>query len=123
MFKASKKRPPGIKMTVASHHTQICFDTWIQCESLLANIAGLKNSLSKKFFKVVDECAMICMGTFHAIKSGSQHIHRMALLCVGICEECAELCDTHADKQFREFAATCRQCSESMTEIAFTNLQ
>jgi hypothetical protein len=110
-------------MTIASHHTQICFDTWIKCEDLLSDIAGVRTSLSKKFFKVVDECAMICMGTFHAIKSGSQHIHRMALLCVGICEECAELFGSHGDAQFRELAATCKQCSESMTEIAFTNLQ
>ena len=110
-------------MTIANHHTQICLDTWIQCEDLLAKIAGVKNSISKHFLKVMDECAMICMGTFHAIRSKSQHINRMALLCVGICEECADLFDSHGEQEFREFAATCRQCSESMTEIAFTNLQ
>jgi len=110
-------------MTIASHYTQICFDTWVQCEDLLSRISGLKNSISNKFFKVVDECALICMGTFHAIKSKSRHVNRMALLCVGICEECAELFDSHGDEEFRDFIATCRQCSESMTEIAFTNLQ
>ena len=110
-------------MTVASHHTQVCLDTWIQCEELLVNIAGLKNSISKKFFKVVDECALICMGTFHAIKTSSQNMQRMALLCVGICEECAELCETHKDEHFQVCAAACRQCSESLTKIAFTDLQ
>src|SRR5688572_31049838 len=110
-------------MTIASQHTQICLDTWIQCEELLINMSNLKNSISKKFFKVVDECALICMGTFHAIKTRSQNTQRMAMLCVGICEECAELCETSADEQFRVCAAVCRQCSESMTKIAFTDLQ
>ena len=110
-------------MTIASQHTQICFDTWIRCEDLLVNIASLKTSISKKFFKVVDECALICMGTFHAIKTSSMNMQRMAMLCVGICEECAELCETLNDEPFRLCAAKCRQCSESMTQIAFSDLQ
>ena len=109
-------------MMIASCHTQACFNAWIHCEDLLVNIAGLKSSLSKKFAKVVDECALICMGTFHAMKSKSQNVSRMAMLCVGICEECAELCESLEDENFRKCAATCRLCSESMSQIAFSNL-
>jgi hypothetical protein len=110
-------------MTIASCHTQACFDAWIHCEDLLTNMSQFKTSLSKKFFKVVDECALICMGTFHAIKSSSQNISRMALLCVGICEECAELCESLNEEEFLKCAATCRLCSETISQIAFTDLQ
>jgi hypothetical protein len=110
-------------MTIANIHTQACFDAWIKCEDLLENIVVFKISLSKKYTKVVDECALICMGTFHAIKSSSQNISQMALLCVGICEECAALCETLNDEQFQKCAISCRQCAEIMSVIAFTNLQ
>ena len=109
-------------MTIASNHTQACFDAWIHCENLLQNITTAQTQLSRKFAKVVDECALICMGTFHAMKSKSQNISRMAMLCVGICEECAELCESLNDDQFRKCAATCRNCSETMSQIAFSNL-
>jgi hypothetical protein len=108
---------------VASCHTQACFDAWINCEDLLVQLAKAKNTLSKKFTKVLDECALICMSTFHALKSSSQNTTRFAMLCVGICEECAELCETLVEDQFRKCARICRKCSELMTTIAFTNLQ
>ncbi|HEU4471766.1 MAG TPA: hypothetical protein VFR58_11815 [Flavisolibacter sp.] len=110
-------------MTVASYHTQACFNAWMNCEDLLVNLASLKLGLSKKLTKVVDECAMICMGTFHALKTSSQNTRRFALLCVGICEECAELCESQNADYFRECAKVCRKCAETMSVLAFTDPQ
>lgn len=110
-------------MTITSCHTQACFDAWINCENLLTNLGEVKKLVSKKVTKVVDECALICMGTFHALKSRSNNINRFAVLCVGICEECAEICEALNEKEFRDCARICRQCSEQLTGIAFTNLQ
>ena len=110
-------------MTITSYHSQSCLEAWINCENLLVRLAGLKSSLSKKVTKVIDECALICMGTFHAMKSSPQNLNRMAILCVGICEECAEICEAQDDDIFRECAKVCRQCSEQMSKIAFTNWQ
>ncbi len=110
-------------MTTTSPYTKACFDAWMQCENLLVNLSQFQARFSKKVTKVVDECALICMGTFHAIKSSSQNINRMALLCVGICEECAEICESHPDERFLHCAKVCRECSESMSKLAFTDLQ
>ena len=88
-------------MTVTSCHTQACFEAWMNCEDLLVNLAQVKTSLSKKITKVIDECALICMGTFHALKSSSQNAQRFAVLCVGICEECAEICEELRDENFQ----------------------
>ena len=109
-------------MTVASCHTQACFDAWMNCEDLLVRIARAQNKLSKKITKVVDECALICMATIHALKSRSVNVTRFALLCVGICEECAEICEELSDEQFLRCAKVCRQCSERMSALAFSNL-
>ena len=104
-------------MTVTNCHTQACFDAWMNCEDLLSNLAQPQRYFSKEISKVVDECALICMGTFHALKTQSVNISRYALLCVGICEECAELCEQLSEENFRKCASFCRQCSQTMSAL------
>ena len=106
---------------VTSYQTQACFDAWMNCENLLVSLAEAKNAFSQKITKIVDECALICMGTFHAIKSYSPNIKKLALLCVGICEECAEICEGQKESYFMECARICRTCSKSISEIAFSS--
>lgn len=106
-------------LTITSHQTQACFNAWINCENLLVSMAELRISFSRKVLKIVDECAMICMGTFHAIKSYSPHIGNFALLCVGICEECAEICEEQYGESFKECARICRECSKTVSDLAF----
>jgi hypothetical protein len=110
-------------MVVTSSHTNACFYAWMKCEDVLADLAQIQKTLSKKITKVMDECALICMSTFHALKSKSVNANRYAMLCIGICEECAELCDELNEECFKECASLCRQCSETMSSIVFTNLQ
>lgn len=105
---------------VSSCHSNACFNAWIQCEDMLST---LHHSLSRRVSKVIDECALICMGTFHVIKNSSRNMQRMAVLCVGICEECADLCESLDDAALRGCARTCRFCSEKLTEIAFSDWQ
>jgi hypothetical protein len=107
--------------TVTIHQTQACFDAWIKCENLLTTIAEARSAFSKKILKTVDECALICMGTFHAIKTFSPNISNLALLCVGICEECAELCESEGEESFQECARICRHCSRHISQLAFSS--
>ena len=104
-------------MIVTSHHTKACFDAWINCEDLLVNMTQVQRSISQKITKIVDECALICMSTFHALKSRSVNATKYALLCIGICEECAELCDELNGESFKLCAKTCRKCSETMSAL------
>ena len=105
-------------MVVSNCQTQACFDAWVNCENLMVHLAKVHQSLSRKVTKVVDECALICMGTFHALKSKSRNISRFALLCVGICEECAEVCETLEFEEFQNCAKICRVCSQNLTTLA-----
>ena len=104
-------------MMVTSHHTNACFHAWMKCEDMLVNIAQVQTRLSKKITKVIDECALICLSTFHALKNKSVNAGQYAILCIGICEECAELCDEINDENFKHCATACRQCSETMSAI------
>lgn len=98
--------------------TQTCFEAWMNCENLLVSIADVQHYFSRRVVRIVDECAAICMGTFHAIKSNSQNVGNMALLCIGICEECAELCETQHAESFKDCARICRQCSNNLSGLA-----
>jgi hypothetical protein len=109
-------------MIITTTQTQACFDAWIKCENLMETFAKERAVISKQLMKVVDECALICMGTFHAIKSFSPNIKNFALLCVGICEECAEVCESQGDEHLKECARICRRCSKTISELAFSSL-
>jgi hypothetical protein len=63
------------------------------------------------------------MSTFHALKSHSVNSSRYAMLCIGICEECAEVCEELDDDSFKRCAQACRQCSETISSLALSNLQ
>jgi hypothetical protein len=106
-------------MTITSFHTKACFAAWMNCENLLVSLSQVKSSISNKITQVIDECAIICMGTFKALKTGSANMNRIALLCVGICEECADLCESQNDYNFKECARICRECSDTISAIAF----
>jgi hypothetical protein len=105
-------------MIIKNYYTQACFEAWMNCENLLVQLAPIKNKQSKKVTRVIDECALICMGTFHAVKTHSVNLRKIALLCVGICEECAELCELQNDEDFLLCARVCRKCSNTISSLA-----
>lgn len=104
-------------LAIKTIHTNACFNAWVKCESLLMDVHAFKRFLSNKVVKVLDECAFICLGTFNALKTGSVNSPNMALLCVGICEECAELCELHYGDAFKECASICRECANRLSDL------
>jgi hypothetical protein len=95
-------------------------DAWLNCENLLITLSKKHVSFAEKTTQVIDECAHICLATFHALKSNFTKVQNLALLCVGICEECAEICERYNDSYFLSCAAACRQCSLAITQVATT---
>ena len=108
-------------LSIKSLHTNACFDAWMNCENLLTDIQTIKKYLSKQVVRVVDECAFICLGTFHALKTGSVNCKNMALLCVGICEECAEVCEGQNGVVFQECARVCRECANKLSDFTLAS--
>lgn len=108
-------------MVVTSRCVDACLRAWMHCEYLLTGM-DTRKKLPNDNADIIDECALICMGTFHAFKNRSANAHRMAVLCVGICEECAEFCESQPGEAFSRCAAACRQCSDSMSNIVFASL-
>lgn len=104
--------------TTNRQYINSCIDTWVHCENLLLTLHNHRTSFSKRTLQVVDECAHICLGTLEAIKQQTQNLAKVALLCVGICEECAELCERYEQNDFQACALSCRECSKAFAGLA-----
>ncbi len=105
-------------MDQTSQYTDACMEAWLNCENLLINLQQKNISFSKRTVQVIDECAHICLGTLESIKQVSKNIYQVALLCFGICEECAEICDKYEDSEFKSCASACRNCSSAIASLA-----
>lgn len=105
-------------MIHTSYYTGACIEAWLQCENLLAGLQQKSISFSKRTMQVIDECAQVCMGTFETLQRASLNRNKAALLCFGICEECAEVCDKYEDDAFKKCAHACRRCATVIAQLA-----
>lgn len=105
-------------MNSTSHYLSVCADTWMQCLKLQETINKKRLGFSSRTTQVLDECAAICLGTIDAVQQGWKEVSQVALLCVGLCEECAELCERYGDHQFKLCAAYCKRCSIALSPLA-----
>lgn len=106
-------------MNVTTNHMKACMEAWLNCENLLIKLLQHQFSFSQRTTQVLDECANICLGTLQALKTGFNNVHELALLCVGICEECAEILERYTESSFQACAQVCRQCSSIFSPIAY----
>lgn len=108
-------------MIFTSNQSQVCLDAYSSCQLLLKTIAP-ENGLNGRIIGLLNECAHLCVGTFYAIENASVNAPQMALLCMGICEECAEACESFDNTNFKICAAACRYCSSTMQDLAMISL-
>jgi len=88
-----------------------CLQAWLQCEQALAYTARQDTPFSLKTIRVLTECAEICRGTMEALSSRSPNLPLIALLCVGLCTECAECCSRYRLPVLHHCAEACQQCA------------
>ncbi|MDQ3843647.1 MAG: hypothetical protein M3342_06480, partial [Bacteroidota bacterium] len=91
---------------------------WVQCETLLLQLAKKQQTYSAYTLQVIDECAQMCLGMSYALQYQLSIQNKVALLCLGLCEECAEICERYNNRLFTRCAAACRQCSSSIGSVA-----
>jgi hypothetical protein len=107
-----------MSLTILSNH---CFEAWLHCEALLGQVDGGTHSFSQRTRRVLHECAGLCLGTHEALRAGAESARDFALLCMGICVECAEVCARYAESSFRFCADACMSCAEALAEIVIAD--
>jgi len=93
-------------------------EAWLNCENLLISITQKPTSYSQYTLRAINECADICLAAQEALKIKYKNIGELALLCIGTCEECADICERYSGTQFKTCATTCRYCSNVFTSLA-----
>lgn len=94
-----------------------CMNALVNCEELMVRMVE-QPSFSKRTTRVLEECTNICHGMLQALKENWHDLATMALLCVGICEECAEICERYHDRNFQICAIVCRETSQTFSDLA-----
>jgi hypothetical protein len=95
-----------------------CLQAWLHCETLLGRVDAGARPFSQRTRRVLDECAVLCLGTLEALRAGAESAGTFALLCVGICAECAEVCGRYTESSFQFCAEACRACAHALSELA-----
>jgi hypothetical protein len=93
-------------------------EAWLNCENLLISLSQQPTTYSHQTQRIINECADICLTALHAIKNQYSQLEDLTLLCIGICEECAEVCERYEGMLFKTCANTCRQCSNVFAQLA-----
>lgn len=110
-------------MEFSNEQSEVCIETWLTCENALVLIPETKVEEKNNLHQILNECANICLGMIQAIKTRSANTDKIALLCVGICEECAEACEKYFfHPLYRKCSEICRQCADTMSNLALTSL-
>lgn len=90
---------------------------WLSCQYLMVAVSEQPVSYARRTITVVGECAHICLGTLGVLQQHRKDLNEVALLCLGICEECAEVCERYPARSFQNCAAACRQCAASLGQL------
>lgn len=110
-------------VTVKQSHLAACQLAWKSCERLLLDLQLIKQHFSGQVLTTIDECAHISMATYYAFKSDSVNSANMALLCIGLCEECADVCQTQLGNGFVACAQACRTCANALSDFSLAQNQ
>ena len=78
-----------------------------KCVSIIPVIDPLQSVYQRSF----KQCEDICFAFLQAASSNSQYLQKFIFLCIGLCEECAELAEEKMDDDFMEAAFQCRNFS------------
>ena len=101
-----------------SIYVEACMNALMKCEGLMVSMLESQAGFSKRTTNVIEECTNICFGMLQALKENWLELPKMALLCVGICEECAEICERYQDRNFQLCASVCRETSLTFSDLA-----
>jgi hypothetical protein len=104
---------------IADHyHKEVCLQAWLHCEDALMVMPETEIFEKAELKRIFHECAGICLGMLNAIKQQSINMDKIALLCIGICVECAEVCEKLPYTLYMKCADACRRCADALTPVA-----
>lgn len=104
-------------MEISIQHIQASRDAALSCEKCIVAISKRKeeNTLYLRSFK---QCADICCAFQECAAQKSIYLEKITVLCIGLCKECAEICEEFsADRVFMQAINEYQKCSDLLSEL------
>ena len=95
-----------------------CIESWVVCENAMVVLPKIDDERVSKLIRAFNEFADICMGLLVALKMKSVNTGKLALLYVGLAEECADLCSSFTLPSLRIGAETFRKSVAVISPLA-----
>lgn len=101
-------------MKLSTFQIDICDEIKFRCENC---IQALNKEISPDLFHMTSfrQCADLSKAVLQCALQQSMFFEQVALLCIGLCQECVEICDQYPHNEtFSKCAAACKKGSQLM---------
>lgn len=95
-----------------------CMESWVVCENAMVVLPKIEHEKGADLVRAFNEFADICMGLLVALKLKSVNVGKLALLYIGLAEECVELCCSSSLPSLKISADTFRKSVAVISPIA-----
>jgi hypothetical protein len=94
---------------------QACKDTALICEACV-NALSKEDTFDTCYQRSLKQCQDLCGAFLHAASIDSIYLEKIALLCIGLCEECIEICtELKEENLFKKAILTFQNCSDLLS--------
>ena len=93
-----------------------CKMTALSCRKCVAMIP-VNDPLQLVYQRSFNQCEDVCFAFLQAASSNSQYLQKFIFLCIGLCEECADLAEEKKEDVFLHAARQCRNFSNMLIDL------
>ena len=93
-----------------------CKLTALSCRKCVSFISS-EEPLQKVYLRSFKQCEDLCFAFLQAAANDSVYMEKIAFLCIGLCEECAEIGDEEKNIIFTNTAENCRRLSNLLFDF------
>jgi hypothetical protein len=103
-------------MQLSSEIVNACTKTIMNCRQCIAAISR-KEPLNKGYLRSYKQCEDVCRAYLQAASVDSPYLAKLAILCIGLCEECIEIGEDMQEPVFKNTAAICALFSNLLSDF------
>ncbi|MBA2499589.1 MAG: hypothetical protein H0V30_07675 [Chitinophagaceae bacterium] len=93
-----------------------CRMTALSCRQCVS-VISVEEPIVGVYLRSFKQCEDICFAFLQAAADNSVYLGKIAFLCIGLLEECAEIAEYKNDKIFLQTASSCRDFSGRLTQL------
>lgn len=103
-------------MKLSSDIIDACTKTIMNCRQCVVAIS-CKEPLNNGYLRSYKQCEDVCKAFMQAANTDSPYLSKLAILCIGLCEECMEIGEDMDEQLFKNTAHICGHFSNLLSDF------